>query len=246
MNPALQGYLAAMEESLAATDGLADAGSELAAVADLVDGNTQLTLAVNDGSVPVASRRALLDHLLEGKVRPEVRSLVHQAVTVVPAGELTASFHWLASRLTHVGGARSGPVGRAGSRRGARTDGLAQPGVGLCRRRLRDGDRRRARGDRGPALPLRPHGGGQPTAAGCSGRSRPARPRAPAGDRPAARVPRSCRPPSGWPPTRCAGGGPATSSPRSTPWSRTQPGPADGGWPGCRRPTRSTRPSARR
>jgi F-type H+-transporting ATPase subunit delta len=104
VNPALQGYLAAMEESLAATDGLADAGSELAAVADLVDGNTQLTLAVNDGSVPVASRRALLDHLLEGKVRPEVRSLVHQAVTVVPAGELTASFHWLASRVAQAAG----------------------------------------------------------------------------------------------------------------------------------------------
>src|SRR5208283_2642746 len=35
----------------------------------------------------------------EGKVRPEVRKLVHQAVTVVPAGEVTTSFHWLASRL---------------------------------------------------------------------------------------------------------------------------------------------------
>jgi len=99
VNPALQGYLAAVEESLAATGGLADAGSELASVAELVDGSAELTLALNDGSVPVASRRAVLDHLLEGRVRPEVRSIVHQAVTVVPAGELTASFHWLASRL---------------------------------------------------------------------------------------------------------------------------------------------------
>ena len=33
-------------------------------------------------------------------------------------------------------------------------------------------------------------------------------------------------------------GGPVTSSPPSTPWSRTRPGPGDGGWPGCRRPTR--------
>jgi F-type H+-transporting ATPase subunit delta len=71
-------------------------------VADLVDGSTELTLAINDGSVPVAARRAVLDHLLDGRVRPEVRRLVHQAVTVVPAGELTASFHWLASRVSHA------------------------------------------------------------------------------------------------------------------------------------------------
>ena len=102
MNPALQGYLAAMEESLDSTGGLADAADEMHAVADLVDGSAQLTLALDDGSVPVASRRAVLDHLLEGRVRPEVRGLVHQAVTVVPAGELTASFHWLASRLAHA------------------------------------------------------------------------------------------------------------------------------------------------
>ncbi len=102
MNPALQGYLAAMEESLDAAGGLAGAAAEMLAVADLVDGNAQLMLALDDGSVPVASRRAVLDHLLEGRVRPEVRGLVHQAVTVVPASELTASFHWLASRLAHA------------------------------------------------------------------------------------------------------------------------------------------------
>ena len=102
MNAALQGYLAAMEESLAADAGLAEAAAELASVADLVDASTELTLAIIDGAVPVASRRAVLDHLLEGRVRPEVRSLIHQAVTVVPAGELTASFHWLASRVAHA------------------------------------------------------------------------------------------------------------------------------------------------
>jgi F-type H+-transporting ATPase subunit delta len=101
VNPALQGYLVAMEESLVASGRLADAATELAAVAELVDDNNQLALAVNDGSVPVASRRAVLDHLLEDKVLPEVRSLVHQATSVVPASELTSSFHWLASRLAH-------------------------------------------------------------------------------------------------------------------------------------------------
>ncbi len=99
MNPALQGYLAAMEESLAAGGGLADAGVELHAVADLVEGNNALLLAVNDGSVPVSSRRAVLDALLTGKARPEVVRLVHQAVSVVPAGEVVSSFRWMASRL---------------------------------------------------------------------------------------------------------------------------------------------------
>jgi F-type H+-transporting ATPase subunit delta len=111
VNPALQGYLVAMEESLGATGAEADAAAELRSVAELVDGNNELMLAVNDGAVPVASRRALLDHLLDGKVRPEVKSLVHQAVTVVPAAELTASFHWLASRMALA--ADRGPVATA-------------------------------------------------------------------------------------------------------------------------------------
>jgi len=71
-------------------------------VADLVEGNTGLLLAVNDGSVPVASRRAVLDHLLTGKVRPEVVRLVHQAVTVVPSGEVVTSFRWMGTRLEHL------------------------------------------------------------------------------------------------------------------------------------------------
>jgi F-type H+-transporting ATPase subunit delta len=102
VNPALQGYLAAMEESLSADGGLADAGAQLQSVADVVEGTTALLLAVNDGSVPVASRRALLDQLLTGKVRPEVVRLVHQAVTVVPAGEVVTSFRWMGSRLEHL------------------------------------------------------------------------------------------------------------------------------------------------
>lgn len=124
MNPALQGYLAAMEESLSADDGLADAGAQLQSFAEIVEGNNALLLAVNDGSVPVPARRAVLDHLLEGKVRSEVARLVHQAVSVVPAGELVASFRWMATRLTQAA-VRPGPeaavpdeeiLGRLGSR----------------------------------------------------------------------------------------------------------------------------------
>ena len=104
MNPSLQGYLAAMEESLAEAGSLADAASEMRAVADMVDASNELTLAIDDGSVPSTVRRAVLDDLLEGKVRSEVRRLVHQAVTVVPAADVTTSFHWLATRLASAAG----------------------------------------------------------------------------------------------------------------------------------------------
>jgi len=125
VNPALQGYLAAKEESLAEAGALAEAASQLHDVARLVDTSTELSLAINDGSVPVASRRAVLDDLLDGKVRTEVRNLVHEAVTVVPASEVEASFHWLASWVTlaadrqgsAAGEREADPVlGRLGSR----------------------------------------------------------------------------------------------------------------------------------
>jgi F-type H+-transporting ATPase subunit delta len=102
VNPALQGYLAAIEEALTASGTLARAGEEMRALARLVEGNGELTLALNDGSVPVAQRRAVLDALLNGKVLDEVRHLVHQAVTTVPAAEVVASFHVLAQYLEHA------------------------------------------------------------------------------------------------------------------------------------------------
>jgi F-type H+-transporting ATPase subunit delta len=54
---------------------------------------------LNDAALSVAARRAVLDDLLDGKVRPEVRNLVAKAVSVVPASELIASFHWLATEM---------------------------------------------------------------------------------------------------------------------------------------------------
>jgi F-type H+-transporting ATPase subunit delta len=99
VNPALQGYLAAMEESLASAGALGEAASELYSVAELVTTNNELELAINDGSVPVSARRSVLDDLLDGKVRPEVKRLIHQAVTVVPASDLESAFHWLAAQM---------------------------------------------------------------------------------------------------------------------------------------------------
>jgi len=104
VNPALQGYLVAMEESLADSDSLAAAAGELRAVVDLVEGSNDLMLALVDGSVPATARRAVLDHLLGDRVRTEVRNLVHQAVTVESPSDLVATLHVLASRLGAVAG----------------------------------------------------------------------------------------------------------------------------------------------
>ena len=45
---------------------------------------------------------SVLDRLLEGKVRPEVARLVHQAVSVVPAGEVVTTFRWIGSHLERL------------------------------------------------------------------------------------------------------------------------------------------------
>ena len=119
MNPALQGYLAAVEESLAEPGPLTESAGQLRALAEAVEGSTPLLSTVNDGSIPVAQRRAVLARLVEGKVRPEVARLVHQAVTVVPAGEVVAAFRWLAGRLKRLGAGEPATeelLGRLGSR----------------------------------------------------------------------------------------------------------------------------------
>jgi F-type H+-transporting ATPase subunit delta len=99
VNPALQGYLAAMEESLASAGALGQAASELHSVAELVTTNNELSLAINDGSVAVSARRSVLDDLLAGKVLPQVWSLIHHSVTVIHASDLEAAFHWLAAQV---------------------------------------------------------------------------------------------------------------------------------------------------
>jgi F-type H+-transporting ATPase subunit delta len=91
--------LAALSETLADAGALGDAATELEAVRSLVDGSAELSLVVNDAALSAPTRRAVLDDLLDGKVRPEVRKLVAKAVTVVPASEVIVSIHWLATEM---------------------------------------------------------------------------------------------------------------------------------------------------
>lgn len=109
MNPALQGYLAAVGETLAGRDGLAAAGAELGEVARLVESSGPLTSVVDDAAVPRSVRRAVLDDLLGGKVGPEVLRLVDRAVTVLPASETIAGLYWLARQVDEAA-TRSGDI----------------------------------------------------------------------------------------------------------------------------------------
>ena len=102
MNPALQGYLAAVGEQLAEAGVLTDAADELEAVAESVESHAGLMRVISDTSVPAAARRGVLADLLAGKVRPEVADLVTRASVVLPAAELTTALHWLATQLRLV------------------------------------------------------------------------------------------------------------------------------------------------
>ena len=51
----------------------------------------------------------LLCPVVIGREAETDAGLVHQAVTVVPAGELTASFHWLATGLAEAADAPDPP-----------------------------------------------------------------------------------------------------------------------------------------
>ena len=99
MNAALQGYLAAVSETLADAGALGDAAAELEAVRSLVDGSAELSLVVNDASLSAPPGAPCSTTSWTGKVRPEVRNLVAKAVTVVPASEVIISIHWLASEM---------------------------------------------------------------------------------------------------------------------------------------------------
>ena len=67
MNPALQGYSAAIAEA-AGSDALAGVASDVESIEQLVLGNAQLRAALSDTAVPGISRRAVMLDLLEGKV----------------------------------------------------------------------------------------------------------------------------------------------------------------------------------
>ena len=97
MNPSLQGYAAAVLESVPA-DSLGGLAVELESVDELVDSNTQLRSALTDTAVPAASRRAVINDLLTGKVSDQARRTAAFAAGAVSAPDVPLALNWLSNR----------------------------------------------------------------------------------------------------------------------------------------------------
>lgn len=101
MNPALQGYSAAVAE-MAGADALRGVAADLESIEQLVLANGQLRAALSDTAVPGTSRRAVMLDLLEGKVSAEARRAAAFASGVVAAQEVVTALGWLALRVRHL------------------------------------------------------------------------------------------------------------------------------------------------
>jgi F-type H+-transporting ATPase subunit delta len=105
VNPALQGYSAAIAEA-APSGALAGMEADVEAIEQLVLANAQLRAALSDTAVPGSSRRAVMLDLLEGKVSAEARRVAAYACGVVAAQEVTPALGWLAQRMRHLAESR--------------------------------------------------------------------------------------------------------------------------------------------
>ncbi|MGH9090746.1 MAG: F0F1 ATP synthase subunit delta, partial [Acidimicrobiales bacterium] len=97
MNPRLEGYAAAVLE-VADGEAASRLAADLAAIDRLFAGNEALRAAMSDTAVAGASRRAVLDELLEGKVADGARRAAAFAAGAVPATEVPGAMTWLAHR----------------------------------------------------------------------------------------------------------------------------------------------------
>ncbi len=101
MNPTLQGYAAAVMESVGvgAIGALAD---DLEAIEQLVLSNGPLRAALSDTAVPGSARRAIVLDLLAGKVGEPARRLAAFGCMAVPAQDVASALSWLSLRVRHV------------------------------------------------------------------------------------------------------------------------------------------------
>ena len=101
MNPALQGYSAAVVEA-ASPPALGGVVADLEAIEQLVLSNMPLRAALSDTAIPGVSRRAVMLDLLSGKVSTEARRLAAYASMAVSAPEVSNALAWAATRVGHL------------------------------------------------------------------------------------------------------------------------------------------------
>jgi len=97
VNPTLQGYAAAVLESVD-TDERHAVAHDLEAFERLVMGNAPLRAALTDTTVRGPARRAVVNELLDGKVSLPARRIAAYAVSVVHAPDVVTALGWAANR----------------------------------------------------------------------------------------------------------------------------------------------------
>ena len=102
MNPALQGYTAAVADA-AGRAALAGLAADLEAIEQLVLANNQLRAALTDTAVSGPARRAVVLDLLDGRVSPAARRLAAYACMAVDAPEVPTALSWVSTRVRHYG-----------------------------------------------------------------------------------------------------------------------------------------------
>lgn len=118
MNPALQGYTAAVVAS-AGTDALAGLAADLEDIDRFVQTNDPMRGLLTDTSLRGPVRRAVMLDLLEGKVSEPARRLAAFACAAVRATDVPAALSWLANRTRQLAdgfGQEETPLGLLQSR----------------------------------------------------------------------------------------------------------------------------------
>ncbi len=101
MNPAIQGYTAAVVDMTTA-DARAELASDVAAVDHLLRTNADLHAALTDVTVSGRARRAVVSDLFSTKVSGPAARLCAFAAGAVHAQEVPAAIGWVANRLRQV------------------------------------------------------------------------------------------------------------------------------------------------
>jgi len=126
VNPTLQGYSAAVLESVDAGQ-LATVASELNQIEQLVLATPALRAALSDTAVSGPARRAVLRDLLEGKVSEPARRLAAFAAGAVSAPDVLQALAWVARRAQRdVDGVREPEPPLSLTRARQRVGGFAQ------------------------------------------------------------------------------------------------------------------------